>query len=59
MVKKITFYKLYMWVYMIHKRSINFVIHEKEKELQNASRFEMDFLLSFAMCLFDFIAFKD
>ena len=44
---------------MFHKRSINFVIHEKEKELQNASRFEMDFLLNFAMCLFDFIAFKD
>ena len=44
---------------MIHKRSINFVIHEKEKELQNASRFEMDFLLNFAMCSFDFIAFKD
>ena len=59
MVKKITFYKLYMWVYMIHKRSINFIIHEEEKELQNASRFEMDFLLNFAMCSFDFIAFKD
>ena len=59
MVKKITFYKLYMQVYMFHKRSINFVIYEKEKELQNASRFEMDFLLNFAMCSFDFIAFKD
>ena len=44
---------------MFHKRSINFVIGAKEKQLQNAPRFEMDFLLNFAMCSFDFIAFKD
>ena len=44
---------------MFHKRSINFVIGAKEKQLQNAPRFEMDFLLNFAMGSFNFIAFKD
>ena len=32
MVKKITFYELYMQVYMFHKRSINFVIGTKGKQ---------------------------
>ena len=44
---------------MFHKRSINFVIGAKEKQIQNAPRLEMDFLLDFAMCSFNFIAFKD
>ena len=42
---------------MFHKRSINFVIGAKKKIITKCD--EMDFLLNFAMCSFDFIAFKD
>ena len=41
---------------MFHKRSINFVIGAKKKKITKSD--EMDFLLNFAMCSFDFIAFK-
>ena len=42
---------------MFHKRSINFVIGAKKKKKITKCD-EMDFLLNFAMCSFDFIAFK-
>ena len=42
---------------MFHKRFITSVIGAEER-LQNAPRFEMDFLLSFAICSSDFTCFK-
>ena len=41
---------------MFHKRFMNFVIDTKEKK-QNTTRFEMDFVLDFAMCSSDFTCF--
>ena len=38
---------------MIHRRFIHFDIGVKEN-LQNAPRFEVDFVLNFAMCSADF-----
>ena len=37
----------------------NYVLRIVYVAIHNAPRFEMDFLLSFAMCSFNFIAFKD
>ena len=43
---------------MFHRRFINFSLRRLREKLQNVPRFEMDFVLNFAMCSADFTCFN-
>ena len=48
-----------MYFYMFHRRFINFSLRRLREKLQNVPRFEMDFVLNFAMCSADFTCVND